>query len=150
MAQSLSKILLHIIFSTKNRSDLILDELEEELHAYLAASIRSNGSNAYRIGGTQNHIHIACTLSRTITVSKLIETIKTSSSKWMKKKDKRCNDFSWQAGYAIFSLGQSQLSTLLKYIERQKEHHRKKTFKEELLEFMKNYGVDYDERYLWD
>ena len=150
MAQSLSKILLHIIFSTKSRSSQILDEFEEELYKYLATSIRSTGSNAYRIGGTQNHIHIACTLPRTMTVSKLIETIKTSSSKWMKKKDKRCDDFSWQSGYAVFSLGQSQLATLLKYIEQQKEHHRKKTFKEEVLDFLKKYGVDYDERYLWD
>jgi len=150
MAQSLSKILLHIIFSTKNRTGLILDELEEELHAYLATSIRAQGSNAYRIGGTQNHIHIACSLSRTMTVSKLIEAMKTSSSKWMKEKDKRCDDFSWQAGYAAFSLGQSQLSALIKYIENQKEHHKKKTFKEEVLEFLKKYGVEYDERYLWD
>jgi len=95
MAQSLSKIVLHIIFSTKNRSEFILDELEDELYAYLTASIRSKGCNAYRIGGTRNHIHIACTLSRTITVSKLIENIKASSSKWMKQKDTRSDAFSW-------------------------------------------------------
>jgi REP element-mobilizing transposase RayT len=129
---------------------MILDEFEEELHAYLATSIRTQGSNAYRIGGTKNHIHIACTLPRTMTISKLLEVIKTSSSKWMKQKSKLCADFTWQSGYAVFSLGQSQLPTLIKYIEKQKEHHKKKTYKEEFLEFLKKYGVEYDERYLWD
>ncbi len=150
MAQSLSKILLHVIFSTKNREEMILDEFEEELYAYLATSIRAQKSNAYRIGGTRNHIHIACTLPRTMTVSKLLEEMKASSSKWMKQKNKQCSDFTWQAGYAVFSLGQSQLPTLIKYIENQKEHHVKKTYKEEVLEFLKKYGVEYDERYLWD
>ncbi len=112
---------------------MISDEFEKELYAYLATSIRDHGSNAYRIGGTQNHIHIACTLPRTMTVSQLLKEIKASSSKWMKQKSRRCADFTWQAGYGVFSLGQSQLPALIKYIEKQKEHHKKKTYKEEFL-----------------
>lgn len=150
MAQSLSKILLHVVFITKNRARLIIDEFEKELHAYLAATCRAHGSQAYRVGGTSNHIHIACTLPRTITISKLLEEIKKSSSKWMKQNSPRCSLFSWQSGYSVFSLGQSQLNTLIKYIDMQKKHHTKKSFKEELLDLLKKYDIEYDERYLWD
>ena len=150
MAQSLSKILLHVVFSTKGRVPLIPGELRSELHAYLAAACRAHQSNAYRVGGTCDHVHIACTLPRTLTVSQLLEEIKTNSSKWIKQKDPKCAKFSWQAGYAAFSLGQSQLDELLTYIERQEMHHRKRAFKEELLELLSKYDVEYDERYLWD
>ena len=85
-----------------------------------------------------------------MTVSKLIEGIKASSSKWMKQKSKLCSDFTWQAGYAAFSLGQSQLPTLIKYIENQKEHHKQQAYKAELVELLTKYDADYDDRYLWD
>ena len=150
MAQSLSKILLHVIFSTKNRTKLILSEFENELHGYIASICRAYKSNAYKVGGTENHIHIACSLSRTITVAKLLEEVKKNSSKWIKDKSPRCSMFSWQAGYSVFSLGQSQLNTLIKYIDNQKEHHKSKTYKEELLEILKKYEIEYDERYLWE
>jgi len=150
MAQSLSKILLHIVFSTKNREALIENKLQSSLFAYLAGACRALGCEAYRVGGTKNHIHIACTLPRTLSVSKLLEEIKKSSSSWVKQQDDRLRSFSWQAGYGAFSLGQSQLPVLLRYIENQREHHRKHTFKEELLDLLQRYGIDYDERYLWD
>ena len=150
MAQSLSKILLHCVFSTKGRAQLILNEFETELYAYVAEVCRSQGSHAFRVGGTNNHIHIACTLSRTVPVSKLLEEVKRSSSKWMKKKGSRNSLFSWQAGYSVFSLGMSQLKVLIRYINTQKEHHRGQNFKTELLELLKKYEIDYDERYLWD
>jgi len=85
-----------------------------------------------------------------MTVSKLLEEIKKTSSAWIKKRDARCENFSWQAGYGAFSLGQSQLSTLIQYIDNQQEHHKTKTFKEELIELLEKYAIDYDERYLWD
>ena len=150
MPQSLSKILLHIIFSTKNRSKLILPEFENELHAYLAEICKANNSNAYKVGGTENHTHIAFSLPRTLTVSSLLEEVKSSSSKWMKSKSPRCSLFAWQNGYGAFSLGQSQLPTLIRYIENQHEHHKQKSYEEELLEFLKLYEVEFDEKYLWD
>ena len=150
MAQSLSKILIHAVFSTKKRTKLILPEFEAELHGYIASTCREYKSNAYKVGGTENHIHIACTLPRIITVSKLMEEVKGSSSKWMKINGTRCSNFAWQAGYAVFSLGQSQLDTLIRYIENQKNHHQRVSFKEELLKILKKYNVEYDERYLWD
>lgn len=150
MAQSLSKVLLHIVFSTKNRQKTIPKHLRAKLHAYLAGVCRSKGSEAYRVGGTDDHVHIACTLPRTLTMAKLVEEIKKPSSLWMKQQEGGTGQFSWQAGYGIFSLGQSQLPALLRYIDNQEEHHRTKSFKEELLELLEKYGVEYDEKYLWD
>jgi putative transposase len=150
MAQSLSKVLLHIVFSTKNRRATIPTDLLPEFHAYIAGVCRGQGSESYRVGGTEDHVHIACTLPRTLTISDLIKAIKTASSRWMKEHECGWELFSWQAGYGAFSLGQSQLDTLVRYIDNQPEHHRKRTFKDELLELLGRYGVKYDERYLWD
>ena len=149
MAQSLSQILLHVIFSTKDREPTIPNELADELYRYLASACDAHGSHAYRIGGMPDHVHIACTLPRTVAVSKLLGEVKKSSSKWLKERDRRCAGFPWQGGYGAFSLGQSQLDTVIQYIERQKEHHAKKTFKEEFVEFLHRYKINYDERYVW-
>jgi putative transposase len=150
MAQSLSKILLHIVFSTKGRTKLILPEFEDELHAYIGGICKAVKSNAYKVGGTENHVHIACSLPRTLTVSDLLEEIKRSSSKWMKSKNPRCSLFAWQGGYGAFSFGQSQLTTVVKYIENQRDHHKKQNFENELKELLRLYEVEFDERFLWD
>ena len=150
MAQSLSKVLLHVIFSTKKRTASIPKDLAGDLHAYLAGACRALGSEAYRVGGTEDHVHIACTLPRTLTVSKLLEEIKKTSSAWFKGHDPRCAGFSWQVGYGAFSLGESQLGALIRYIDTQAEHHRTRAFREELLDLLRKYRVEYDERYLWD
>jgi REP element-mobilizing transposase RayT len=150
MAQSLSKILLHLVFSTKRRRPSIPSDIAKNLHAYLAGACRALGSEAYRVGGTEDHVHIACTLPRTMTVSKLLEEIKKTSSAWLKGHDARCHGFSWQAGYGAFSVGQSQLASLTHYIDTQHEHHSTRSFREELLDLLQRYGVAYDERYLWD
>ena len=150
MSQSLSRILLHLVFSTKNREPWIIESVHLSLHAYLAGACRSIGCEAYRVGGTEDHIHIACTLPRTLTVSNLLEEIKKSSSSWLKQQNGIPASFAWQSGYGVFSVGESQLPTLLRYIDNQKEHHRTRSFKEEYLEFLKRYGVDYDEKYLWN
>jgi len=150
MPQSLANVLVHLIFSTKNRVPLIEPEIEVELFPYLAAACRAQGCPAQKVGGTNDHIHIVCSLSRTITIAKLIEEIKTSSSKWIKTKGNRYAKFAWQGGYGAFSIGQSQLVDLKRYIVNQREHHRHKTFQEEFREFLKRYGVEFDERYVWD
>jgi putative transposase len=150
MSQSLSKVLLHVVFSTKNREKTIPAKLRSALYAYLSGVCRARGAEAFRVGGTEDHVHIACTLPRTLTMAKLVEEIKKPSSVWMKQQDGGSSQFSWQAGYGIFSLGQSQLPTLLRYIDNQEEHHRRKGFKEELLELLEKYAVEYDELYLWD
>ncbi len=150
MPQSLSTVLLHVVFSTKNREKTIPEHLRGALHAYLAGICRARGSEAFRVGGTEDHVHIACTLPRTLTMAKLVEEIKKPSSIWMKQQEGGPRHFSWQAGYGIFSLGQSQSPTLIRYIDNPEEHHRTKSFKEELLELLEKYGVEYDEKHLWD
>ncbi len=150
MAQSLSNVLLHIVFSTKNRRPWIDVEIEEELHKYIAGICRELKCPSHKIGGTDDHLHIACSLSRTIAISKLLEEIKSSSSKWIKTKGDRYADFAWQNGYGAFSIGQSQLLDLRRYIANQREHHRRLTFQEEYRDLLAKYAAEFDERYVWD
>ena len=150
MPQSLSKIMVHFIFSTKDRMPLIDRTIELKLHAYIATICRSNASNAYRVGGVSDHIHIACDLPRTVAPSKLIEVIKKDSSKWMKSQGAAYKKFYWQNGYGAFSIGFSQLASLIDYIDNQAEHHRKHSFQEEYLQFLSRYRVEFNERYVWD
>jgi putative transposase len=150
MPQSLSSILIHLVFSTKNREPYITPEIEAELHAYLAAVFRECHSPALTINGTSNHVHALFSLSRTVTVAEVVEEVKKRSSKWAKTKDAAHRNFQWQAGYGAFSIGQSNVDAVRKYIAGQKEHHRRKTFEEEYRSFLQKYGVEYDERYVWD
>jgi putative transposase len=150
MSQSLANILLHVIFSTKNRTPWLPVEIEPELHPYLASICRDHHCPSHEIGGAEDHIHIVCSLARTITVSSLLEELKSSSSKWIKTKGERYARFSWQAGYGAFSIGQSQLDAVKSYIAGQREHHRQKTFQEEYLEFLAKYQIQFDERYVWE
>ncbi len=150
MPQSLSSILIHLVFSTKNREPYITAEIEPELHAYLAAVFRECRSPALIVNGTVNHLHALFTLSRTTTVAELVEEVKKRSSKWAKTKGGMYRTFQWQAGYGAFSVSQSNVVAVRKYIAEQKEHHRRKTFEEEYRSFLEKYGVAYDERYVWD
>ena len=150
MAQSLSNIILHLVFSTKQRREMIGPRVLKDLHAYLAGTCRALGSPAFRVGGTSNHVHIACSLSRTMTVSQLLEKMKSSSSAWMKSNKGGCPDFAWQSGYGAFSAGASQIEALVQYIDNQHDHHRAVSFEQEVLDLLHRYAVPYDERYLWD
>jgi len=150
MPQSLANVLLHIVFSTKNRAPLILPEVEEELYCYLATACRSCRCPAHKVGGTSDHLHLLCSLARTVTIAELLEAIKADSSKWIKTKGSQYAGFAWQNGYGAFSLGQSQLADVKRYIDEQKSHHRQRTFQEEFRELLKRYQVEYDERYVWD
>lgn len=150
MSQSLANVMIHVIFSTKDRTPLISPDLAGELYPYLGGICRSMGCSSHGVGGTSNHIHIACSLSRTVTVAKLLEELKKNSSKWIKTKGRQHALFAWQAGYGAFSIGQSQLEHLKTYIANQEEHHGKRTFQEEILDFLRRYKVDYDERHIWE
>lgn len=150
MPQSLSSILIHLIFSTKHREPFITPAVEPELHAYLAAVFRAYDSPALTINGTANHVHSLFSLSRTHTVAELAEEVKKRSSKWIKTKGKEFRAFRWQTGYAAFSVGQSNVAALKEYIARQKEHHRQRRFEDEYRMFLEKYGVAYDEKYVWD
>jgi REP element-mobilizing transposase RayT len=150
MPQSLSSILVHLIFATKGREPFITPAVERELHAYLAAVFRECGSPALTVNGTANHVHVLCALSRKMTVADLVEEVKKRSSKWIKTKGPGLGAFQWQTGYGAFSIGQSNVPALNRYIAGQKERHRRKTFEEEYEMFLQKYGVEYDENYVWD
>jgi len=150
MPQSLARVLVHIIFSTKNRLRFIKPGIEKELFAYQAAVLRECGSPALIINGTEDHVHILCSLSRTMALCDLLEEVKKRSSKWIKTKGEEYSGFSWQSGYGVFSIGESGVAELKRYIANQKEHHRTRTFQEEYRSILGRYGVEYDERYVWD
>lgn len=150
MSQSLSHVIVHIIFSTKNREPWIDSGVRPRLHAYLATVGRDNGSNVCRVGGVADHVHLVATLPRTISQSDFLEEIKKHSSRWIKEVDPRYSGFSWQRGFGIFSVSQSQLDDVIRYVETQEEHHRKMTFQEEYRRFLTKHGIAFDERYVWD
>ena len=149
MPQSLSKVYVHITFSTKERHPFINDGIGQELWAYVGGICGALECNPLRVGGHCDHIHICCLLSKKITQTKLLETVKRDSSRWIKTKGKRYADFHWQDGYGIFSVNPTETDKVIDYIGRQHEHHQRRTFQEELLAFLKKYGVQYDERHLW-
>jgi putative transposase len=150
MPQSLSLVVVHVIFSTHGRRNYINEHVRSDLHAYLAGIARNNACEAYRVGGMSDHVHLAVRLSRTISIAELIEALKSSSSKWIKTQSPDQRDFAWQRGYACFSVGPSDLDALCKYIESQEEHHRARTFQDEYRMFLKKYGVEHKEAYMWD
>lgn len=150
MSQSLSSILIHIIFSTRKRQPFIFPEISEDLHLYIAAIARAHNTFIHEIGGVEDHVHLLISLPRDLTVSKLVEEMKKSSSRWMKTKGKESLDFAWQKGYGAFSIGQSSYEDLRAYIQNQKEHHKKISFQEEYRIFLQKYSVSYDEKYVWD
>ncbi len=150
MSQSLSSILVHLVFSTKNREPFITPIIEKELHPYMAKIFRELKSPSLAIDGTSDHVHMLFSLARVITVADLVEELKTSTSKWIKTKGKEFRNFHWQRGYGAFSIGQSNVEVLKRYIRNQKAHHRRVTFQDEYRKFLKLYGIDYDERYVLD
>ena len=150
MPQSFSVVLVHLIFSTKDRERLIGASVEADLHAFLGGIARDCGCPALAVGGTADHVHVLASLSRTQTLAQLVEELKTRSSKWIKSKGGTHKVFHWQNGYGAFSVGKSQEDAVRKYIAAQKQHHRKTRFKDEFVGFLKKYGIAYDERYLWD
>jgi putative transposase len=150
MPQSLSRVVLHIIFSTKDREPWLDPEVRPRMHAYLATICRDVGADFVRIGGVADHVHIVTMLPRTLSQAQLIEQIKRLSSKWIKGLDDRYRGFFWQRGYGAFSVSPSQLDSVLQYVNKQQEHHHTRTFQEEYREFLHRHGVDFEERYVWD
>jgi putative transposase len=150
MAQSLSRILVQIIFSTKDRFPYLTDkELRKRMHAYIARVFYEHESPAIEVGGTEDHVHILCLLSRNYSVGEIVRKAKANSTSWAKAQGGRCIQFSWQAGYGAFSIDPSRIDPVQNYIQCQEEHHRKHTFQEEYLHILRQCQMEYDERYLW-
>ena len=150
MPQSIAYNYLHITFSTKYREPLIDEAIEEELFKYIGGICKNLECNPIKVGGYRDHIHILCVLSRKIALMNLLEEIKSHSSKWIKTKGDQYKNFYWQRGYGSFSVNPAEIDVVVRYIENQAEHHKKKTFQDEYIAFLKKYNAEYDERYLWD
>ena len=149
MAQTLVNILVHVIFSTKERRHLIKTEIQPSLYAYMAGTLKNLASPCLAIGGTSNHVHLLMALSKKAALSDVVGELKKSSSKWMKTRGLAYAHFAWQEGYGAFSIEQSQVAVVKRYIARQEEHHKTKSFEAELIAMLRKYEVTYDERYLW-
>ena len=149
MPQSLSKIYLHSVFSTKNREPFLSDaSLRNELHAYMGGIANQLDCHPIRTGGTEDHVHMLTTLARNRTVADLVKEVKRVSSAWLHEKG--ISGFKWQAGYASFSVSQSNLERVESYISNQVEHHSKASFQNELREFLKKHDLEFNEQYVWD
>ncbi len=148
MPQSLSLNLVHIIFSTKNRHPFLDKNTRERLYPYMAQLIRDKGSECYRVGGVEDHVHLAIRLSKTATLSKTVSELKTGTSKWLKEVSPKLSKFAWQEGYGAFSISPKDLSAVTNYIDQQEEHHQKVSFQDEFRQFLKQYGMEYDEDYV--
>jgi putative transposase len=149
MPQSLARLLLHIIFSTKNREPYFTDlTIRKDLHAYLAATANHLGCLSMSVGGVADHVHLVCALSRTLCVATLVAKLKVSSNQAFK--GNFLSQFSWQSGYAAFSIAESTLESAVDYVSKQDEHHKRITFQEEYRAFLERHHVNFDERYVWD
>lgn len=151
MSQSLVKNLVHLVYSTKHRQPLLPASVRTRLFAYQAGIFRQWESPAIVIGGFDDHIHALFSLSKNFALMQAVEEVKKGSSKWMKTPEGAgCQEFQWQGGYAGFSVSQSNVAEVRRYIENQPEHHRKMTFQDELRALFRRHDVEFDERYVWD
>ena len=149
MASTLTNLLYHVVFSTKGRMPLIRSEIREPLYRYLGGIVRNQKGKLIEIGGVADHVHLLVRFPASRAVSDMLRDLKSDSSKWLNRERPR-DRFAWQTGYGAFTVSQSQVGTVRRYIRGQEEHHRRHSFKEELLGLLKKHGIEYDERYLWD
>lgn len=143
-------LLYHIVFSTKERTPVLKGELHAAVHKYLAGIVRGLEGVPLEIGGVEDHVHILAKLKPTLAISDALRTMKTNSSKWINDERRRKARFEWQVGYAAFSVSESQVVPVRRYIRNQKQHHREQSFQEEFVALLDKHGIEYDPRYLWD
>jgi putative transposase len=150
MPQSLSKVYVHLTFSTKKRESLIIPEFQDRIFKYMGGICTGLECTPIQIGGHKDHVHLLCLLSRKVAQMKLVEEVKKQSSKWIKSIDESFRNFYWQDGYGIFSVNPTEIDVVVEYIKNQQEHHKTKSFQVEFRAFLKKYEIEYDERYVWD
>ncbi len=148
MSQSLSNLLCHVVFSTKNRTNLVQPEIEDELYSYICGIVKGQKGEVLEIGGTLNHVHILARLHPSISLSDMMRYIKGGSSKWIHEKG--VSLFQWQRGYGVFSVSESVLEQVAEYIRNQKQHHMKYSFEKEYLLLLEKHKIKYDENYIWE
>jgi REP element-mobilizing transposase RayT len=150
MADTYIGLYIHYVFSTKNREPIIATHVQERIWAFMGGIARENRMKALCIGGVADHVHLLISMPTTISVAKTMQLIKGGTTAWVHDTFPGQQHFAWQEGYGVFSVSECDLEQTIAYINRQEEHHRRKTFQEEYLELLKENGVEYDEKYLWD
>ena len=149
MPQSLARILVHLVFSTKNREPWITTEIEQRIWEYLGGIARKNQMKALQIGGIEDHVHVVVGMRPTMAVSEAVQLLKGGSSKWIHDTFPSMGSFAWQDGYGAFTVSKSQLPDVIHYVANQREHHRVRTFQEEYRALLEKHEIQYDERYIW-
>jgi putative transposase len=150
MPQSLARLHIHLIFSTKNRECILHDGVRASLHAYMATVLQNLSCPPVLINSVEDHVHILFELARTVSVAEAVEEVKKHSSRWIKTQGANLANFAWQAGYGAFAVSESNVPAVREYIASQQEHHRKKSFQDEYRLFLERHNVAFDERYVWD
>jgi putative transposase len=148
MPQSLANILVHLVFSTKDRAPVLDDQWRDDLHGYIGGIVRRCGSDLLAANSVSDHIHLLLALPRTTSAADLVKEIKTGSTKWIQARARVA--FHWQAGYGIFSVSPGHKATVIQYIAKQQEHHRQFSFQDEYRRLLEKYAIPHDERYVWD
>lgn len=148
MAHSFVRNYIHLIYSTKNRERYLRSDIRKRLWDYTNGIIRNVKSDPIEVNGHEEHCHILFQLHPTLTLSKAVQTIKANTSKWLSETYPELHEFSWQEGYAGYSVSSSQVNKVIEYIQNQEEHHKRVSFQEEYIAFLKAYGIEYDERYV--
>ena len=148
MPQSLSNVIVHLVFSTKTRERSITPEIREEINPYMSGVLRNCGCTPIAVGGVEDHMHVLFALSRTTTVGQITEKLKTSTAKW--SKEKWGDVVTWQGGYGAFSVGTREVDHVAQYVRNQDAHHRETSFEDEFRALLKESGISFDERYMWD
>jgi REP element-mobilizing transposase RayT len=149
MANTYTQIYTHIVFSVKNRQNLINENFRDELYKYIVGIVKNNQHKPLAINGMPDHVHIFIGLNPKISVSDVVRDIKANSSKFINDRSFTKGRFEWQEGFGAFSYSHSQIDSVVKYIRNQESHHKKRTFKEEYLELLKKFDIEYDNRYVF-
>ena len=149
MAHTFTSILVHAVFSTSGRSPLLTDDLRPEMHAYLGGILRRLEAVPIVVGGATDHVHLLARLPADLAVADCLRVVKANSSRWAKERWPERRGFAWQGGYGAFSVSESRRGAVIRYIQDQEQHHRRISFQEEFLKLLRNHGVEFDERYIW-
>jgi REP element-mobilizing transposase RayT len=150
MPRSFVSLHFHLVFSTKERAPLITPDLEQRLYQYIGGIVRGQGGRLISAGGIPDHVHLLTSMSKQRCISDTLRDIKSNSSRWVHEKFPQKRDFAWQEGYGAFSIGRTEIETVKAYIHRQRQHHGVITFQDEFIKFLKEYDIEYDERFIWD
>ncbi len=149
MGSTLTNLLYHVIFSTKGREPIIIPEIRDDLHRYMGGIIKGEGGVLLEIGGMSDHIHMAIKLRPVHSLSDIMKKVKGNASKWLNEQNRLTDRFSWQDGYGAFSVSESQISTVIRYVREQAKHHRRQSFKDEFIRLLEHHRMEYDKQYLW-